>query len=69
VRDPSGNPIQRPVKAFRSLDGALSGFGESNPTTGGFELPALDLSEHFVVVQDPEKNALVYDHITPAILT
>jgi hypothetical protein len=65
VRDPAGNPIARPVMAFRSSDGLPTGVGVSNPETGAFEVEAADFTEHFVVVQDPEKNALIYDHITP----
>jgi hypothetical protein len=37
----------------------------SDPVTGAFSLPADNTDEHFVVVLDDTKNALIYDHITP----
>lgn len=67
VRDPSGNPISRVVRSYRSSDGVLVDSGVSDSTTGAFELRAHDVSEHFVVVHDPVKNALVFDHIDPVI--
>ena len=68
VRDSTGNQISRTVRAYRSSDGLLTDVGVSDPTTGAFSLAATDDTEHFVVVHDPAKNALVYDHITPVIV-
>jgi hypothetical protein len=67
VRDPNGNPISRRVRSYRKSDGILIDTGVSDPTTGAFTLRATDVSEHFVVVHDDEKNALIYDHIVPVV--
>lgn len=67
VLDDEGNPLARTVRSFRSSDGLLIDTQESDPVTGAFELRATDITPHFVVVQDPEKNALIYDHIIPVI--
>lgn len=67
VLDDEGNPLARTVRSFRSADGLLIDTQESDATTGAFELRATDTTPHFVVVQDPEKNALIFDHITPVI--
>lgn len=67
VRDPSGNPISRTVRSYRASDGLHIDTAVSDPTTGAFALRATDVSEHFVVVHDPVKNALIYDHITPVV--
>lgn len=67
VLDDEGNPLARTVRSFRSSDGLLIDTQESDATTGAFELRATDATPHFVVVQDPEKNALIYDHISPVI--
>ncbi len=65
VRDASGNPISRLVRSYRSSDGLLVDSVVSDSTTGAFSLRATDLSEHFVIVHDAEKNALIFDHVTP----
>lgn len=67
VLDDEGNPLARTVRSFRSSDGLLIDTQESDATTGAFELRATDTTPHFVVVQDPEKNALIFDHIAPVI--
>lgn len=67
VMDESNNPISRKVRAFRRSDGLLTDTVMSDPTTGAFELRATDTSEHYVVVFDDSKNALVYDHIVPVV--
>lgn len=67
VLDDEGNPLARTVRSFRSSDGLLIDTQVSDATTGAFELRATDTTPHFVVVQDPEKNALIFDHITPVI--
>lgn len=67
VRDSAGNPIARTVRSYRSSDGLLVDSAVSDGVTGAFSLLAVDLSEHFVVVHDPVKNALVYDHIAPVL--
>lgn len=67
VLDDEGEPLARTVRSFRSSDGLLIDTQESDPVTGAFELRATDITPHFVVVQDPEKNALIYDHIIPVI--
>jgi len=67
VRDSAGNPIARTVRSYRSSDGIFVDSAVSDGVTGGFSLRATDLSEHFVVVHDAVKNALVYDHITPVL--
>jgi len=67
VRDPSGTPISRTVRSYRASDGLYVDTAVSDPTTGAFQLRATDVSEHFVVVHDPVKNALIYDHIVPVV--
>lgn len=67
IRDSDGNPISRTARSYRASDGLRIDSTVSDPATGAFSLRATDLSEHFVVVHDPVKNALVYDHIVPVI--
>lgn len=67
VLDHNGNPLARTVRSFRRSDGLLIDTSTSDPTTGAFELRATDTTEHFVVVYDDAKNALIYDHITPVV--
>jgi hypothetical protein len=67
VHDSSGNPIQRKAMSYRRDTGQLIGTAISDPVTGVFSLPADSTDEHFVVVLDDVKNALVYDHIVPVI--
>lgn len=67
VRDPSGTPIARTVRSYRKSDGLLIDSSVSDPTTGAFTLRATDVSEHFVIVHDDVKNALIYDHIIPVV--
>lgn len=67
VHDSSGNPIQRTARSYRRDTGALIGTAVSDPITGVFALPADNTDEHFVVVFDDTKNALIYDHVVPVI--
>lgn len=67
VFDADNNPVAKTVRSYRTSDGLLVDSTVSNATTGAFELRATDTTEHFVVVHDATKNALVYDHIVPVI--
>lgn len=67
VYDADSNPVAKTVRSYRSSDGLFVDSTVSNATTGAFELRATDTTEHFVVVHDATKNALVYDHIVPVI--
>jgi len=67
VLDADNNPVAKTVRSYRSSDGLFVDQTVSDGTTGAFELRATDTTEHFVVVHDATKNALVYDHIVPVI--
>ena len=67
VLDASSQPLARTVRSFRRADGLLVDTVTSNATTGAFELRATDATEHFVMVFDDAKNAMVYDHIDPMV--
>lgn len=66
ILDHNGLPLARTVKSFRRSDCLLVDSVVSNLSTGSFELNPADGSEHFVIVFDDDKNALIYDHVTPA---
>lgn len=65
VLDADGHPISRTVRSYERGTGHLIGTAVSDPETGVFSLPADSTDEHFVMIFDDAKNALVYDHITP----
>jgi hypothetical protein len=67
VLDSASQPLSRTVRSFRRSDGLLIDTVTSNATTGAFELRATDATEHFVMVFDDAKNAMVYDHLEPIL--
>ena len=67
VLDSNNTPLARTVRAFRRSDSLLTDETVSDATTGAFELRATDMSEHYVLVFDDNRNAMVYDHIEPVV--
>ena len=67
VLDYDNAPLARTVRCFRRSDSLLTDTVISNATTGAYELRATDMSEHYVVVFDDARNAMVYDHIAPVV--
>lgn len=68
VIDADGNPLVRTVRAYHRLTGRL--ISETiSATDGTWSLPVADTGEHFVVVHDDVKNALIYDRVQPVLVT
>lgn len=67
VLDYDNTPLARTVRAFRRSDSMLTDTTVSNASTGAYELRATDMSEHYVVVFDDARNAMIYDHIEPVV--
>lgn len=65
VFDQNGNPISRTVRSYMHSSGRFIDEAVSDPTTGEFQLWSYNASEHYVIVVDPDKNALIYDHVIP----
>lgn len=67
VLDSNNTPLARTVRAFRRSDSLLTDATVSDASTGAFELRATDMSEHYVLVFDDVRNAMIYDHIEPVV--
>lgn len=65
VYDSNGAPISRKVRAYRRDTGNLVAEAISDASTGEYGIDAYGLLEHYVLVLDDDKNAMIYDHITP----
>lgn len=52
VKDASGNPASRLVRAYRRDTGAFVGQVLSDPTTGAYSITTADTTEHFVLAHD-----------------
>lgn len=73
VKNASGSPISRLVRAYRRDTGALVGSGISNGTTGAYNIPVQYSDECYVVrvddTTDPPtagtENALIFDRVIP----
>lgn len=66
VMDENGLPLVRTVRCYRRADGRLVSETTSG-ADGAFVLPAADLGQHYVVVVDDVKNALIYDRVVPVL--
>ena len=69
VYDSAGNPISRKVRIYHRLSGNMVVEVTSDPTTGAWGADSYNRTEHYVMVLDDTKNAMIYDHITPTSST
>lgn len=70
VKDASGSPVSRVVRAHARSDGAVVAQTVSSGTTGGYSLSLPNGDAYTVVCLDAAesmKNALVYDWVTPVV--
>lgn len=67
VKDSSGTPVSRVVRAYRRSDGVIGGSAVSSASDGAFSVSAYDGSSHYVVCLDDDlnENALIFDNLTP----
>lgn len=68
VDDADGNPVDCVVRVHRSLTGQLVSEGRT-AADGSFVLPVADIDEHYWTAHLPGKNALIYDHVVPELVT
>lgn len=67
VLDHDGTPVQCTVRCYHASSGRLVSESVSD-VDGSFVLPTADLTEHFWTAHHPTKNALIFDHIQPALV-
>jgi hypothetical protein len=63
IKDQSGEPISRVVRAYDRTTGRLSGAAVSNPTTGAYTVHCSTLNEHEVIMLDDSTGILENDQI------
>lgn len=68
VDDADGNPVDCVVRVHRSLTGQMVSEGRT-AADGSFVLPVADIDEHYWTAHLPGKNALIYDHVVPELVT
>jgi len=68
VIDPDGNPLVRTVRAYHRVTGRLISETVS-ALDGTWSLPVADTGQHFVVIHDDVKNALIFDRVQPVLIT
>lgn len=68
VEDQDGTPLQRTVRCHHRKFGNMIS-ETTSAADGSFVLPAGDIDEHYIVVLDDAENALIYDRITPVVIT
>lgn len=68
VDDADGNPVDCVVRVHRSLTGQMVSEGRT-AADGSFVLPVADIDEHYWTAHLPGKNALIFDHVVPELVT
>lgn len=68
VIDPDGNPLVRTVRAYHRITGRMVS-ETTSAADGTWALPVADTGDHFVVVHDDVKNALIFDRVKPVLIT
>lgn len=68
VDDADGNPVDCVVRVHRSLTGQMVSQGRT-AADGSFVLPVADIDEHYWTAHLPGKNALIFDHVVPELVT